>query len=141
MYVQPTMPPRPPLTIIKLSGNFGLLGFWAVRAHTHVRVWARSECSAQNARGDRGLGGVAPRCREATAVFSLRQAPMYGHGTTRDKTGRLATCNSEPPMVNASQMERRPELNRDFNHCTVGFSGSTAGWCSAHQHLCERLIR
>ena len=81
MYVQPMMPPRPPLTIAKLSDNFGQYVLTLKCACGHV-----AQRPAQNAGRTRRMGRAARFGRKANAMFTLRQTPMHRNGTSRHKT-------------------------------------------------------
>ena len=62
MYVQPMMPPRPPLTIVKLSDNFGQYVLTLKCACGHTRI-AKPKTLAGMAGWDASLDAVVKRMR------------------------------------------------------------------------------
>jgi hypothetical protein len=94
------MPSRPPLTVVKLSDNFGQ------HAIAITRMRSRSPGTPANLRSTRRLGRSAARGGEAPALFQVREEKMQSHGAARDEARGLRgipPLESQPhcPMLQA----------------------------------------
>jgi hypothetical protein len=79
------MPPRPPLTVVKLSDHFGQYVLTLRCECGHTRT-AQPKTLAVLA----GWGCAAGGCREAVALLTVREATMQRHRAARGKTRWLS---------------------------------------------------
>jgi len=104
------MPPRLPLTVVKLSDHFGQYVCCSNASAAATRARRSPRRSPLSPVGMRSPCG----CSEAVAMLTLRQETMQCHGASRDETGRLnrqSPCREVKYSGSTEMNGRRDEFN------------------------------